>query len=362
MLLAVVALIGASFYYVHGSAHHADGGPAQRLIVISSQFAEEGAGWLLLKNPVDGATEIVVTSDAGVHWRRLRTSAGHPTATIFDFQLIDSQHAVLQSNGGIEMSDDGGASWHEVALPGSAPLGGGIYFLDSRRGWYLQTGTASGAARPAALWSTANGGFTWNRLWVVSSVHPSDGGIPLDGVKNLVGFVTPDLGWMNVLGVAGSYVMATRDGGITWARQDRSDGPAAAVRFFPPSTVVLVLVEPVSYSLMRSADLGVSWRSVGGTPPSVGAGSESQPNLVSSSTWVVPVGRQLMRTSDGGSSWETLAGGMAGGLSIQYVPWLSQAGRGYALVRDQLMNPYIFTTQDGGHVWSDVSAPELIRR
>jgi photosystem II stability/assembly factor-like uncharacterized protein len=363
VVLAAIGLCFVSLVYLHPVTGPAPTVQLQRLILESAQFTEPDSGWLLLRDPFTAMGEIVTTSDAGRHWHVLKLPQRASTE-IFGFELIDRNDAVLQLGNGLRLTSDAGATWRQVSLPGGSRLGLGVYFLDSRRGWYLTSANRDGAAVVSALWSTVDGGATWIRLWSVGPLDRGASGIPLEGEKRLIGFVTPEDGWLDVVGIASSHLMATHDGGATWSVVNVGvNAPATAVRLFPSRTVLVTLEVPTGHAVVRSDDGGISW----GVPRDVpivdqGLGIPSEPALLSASTWLVAAGRQLEATLDGGHTWQIRTTNVPANLQLEDLAWLSSSGRGYAVARDRLENPYLVTTADGGIHWSDISAPQLSSR
>jgi hypothetical protein len=361
ILLALMALVAASLIYLHPVGDHFVSSSAnQHPVLVSGQFAGADFGWLLLRDPASSAYELVATSDSGRSWHRLALPPD-TSKDVLGFQLIDPSHATLQLGHGLQVTQDGGSTWREVALPDGANPGTGVDFLDQTHGWYLSGSRTNGLAGASSMWSTADGGTTWTRLWSVGSGGGASHGVPLDGNKVLLGFATPRDGWMDVVSIASSRLLVTHDGGANWKRSPLPlEAPVVAARFLPPRTVLLVLEGTPGYVVITSRDASATW----GVPrqvPVAGSnfGTHALPAFLSPDTWLLPAGHQLVETRNQGQTWITLTPEIPSGLQLEDLLWVSPAGHAYGAARDSVDNPYIVLTSDSGRHWSPVLIPQL---
>lgn len=205
------------------------------------------------------------------------------------------------------------------AHPGSGAAGGSAG---------SQTGSAAGPASGAgcAGGSAASSGGT------ASSNGTGVAAAPLQAIQ----FVGQGHGWAAGAG----RILATSDGGRTWARQYA--GPAVLGQLDFTSTADGWAVG--AGALLRTTNGGASWTAV------------SEPRLnghclsVSSVHFVSPVlgyaiagGGQLLRTTDGGGSWQPVPGAPAGAQAACF----SSAQDGYLGVPGR-----IWRTVDAGATWS----------
>lgn len=359
MLLAgtLIAVVAAG--YLRGGRTDAGAMTGQRLLLQSAAFSSPFVGWLVLRNPTDAASSVVKTEDGGLHWRLLSV----PLTSKFGgvgLQVIDSSSVLLQMRGRIAITVDGGNTWRESALPHTLPIAMSLDFTDPMRGWYLAGGAGQGLARPAALWSTHDGGERWSLLWSVQ-VGRNMNGIPLDGDKRLLGFDTAAEGWLAVIGLGSTQLLVTRDGGASWTPvATMSDGQPISVKRFAPRDLVVTLRLPAGYALLRSTDDGASWdRTAALMPPASDFDLPSVPTVMASALWIESSGNRVALTKDGGTTWRTFDAALPRDLVLETVIWMWDTSRGYAIARDGFENPYIVATIDGGHRWTDATAPQI---
>ena len=123
---------------------------------------------------------VLRTTDRGATWRPIADLRGYVTA--IDFPTIRDGFAVLldpvRSTWDLVASDNGGRSWSvRAVLPGrgrgpGAPQGvSGLWMVSPSKGLVLTTSGASefglDGVAPATLWSTGNGGRSWDRVGAV---------------------------------------------------------------------------------------------------------------------------------------------------------------------------------------------------
>jgi photosystem II stability/assembly factor-like uncharacterized protein len=361
ILIALLALAATSLIYLHRAGDlNVARSANQHPILASAQFASADVGWLLLRDPATSAGELVTTSDSGESWHRLAPPLD-ALADVLGFQLIDRRYATLQLGHGLRMTQDAGATWHEVILPDGAKPSSGAYFIDGLRGWYLSVSHPDGIGRPTSMWSTGDGGATWVPLFSVTSTSGAQHGVPLEGDKVLLGFSTPDDGWLDVVSIASSRLLATHDGGETWKPVELPvDAPVVAMRYFSSRDILLVLAGTPGYVVVTSADAGASWSGPREVPVAgLNFGIRSRPAFLDPNTWLLPAGRQIEVTQDRGETWSTLTPLIPSGLQLEDLPWVSQSGQGFGVARDGLDNPYLLVTGDGGRHWAQTSIPQL---
>lgn len=217
----------------------------------------------------------------------------------------DQRGWLIRSDGVVLATEDGGRSWAEASFPARFVS---LYFGTPERGW---------AYVPDGMFTTADGGKTWDRIETAGWPSPN------------ATFVDENHAWTRT-GEGQSY--ATADGGRSWtqiAHPCEADN-RAAIHFISPTT---------------------GWQMCGSDE---GSGSMT---------------KRLFKTVDGGRNWTLLAEAVkgadfgqsraTGGLSIaDYVGglfflddkhgWLT--GPRYGSVQ---------ATTDGGRSWKDGQAPSL---
>lgn len=221
---ALIGLTAISLVYVRPRL--ASLWPASAVIPLDAQvcgaaFADARRGVVLVctSNPLQEAA--IVTQDGGTSWKEVATGlvgGGH-------VRWFDADHAVLagytSTRAGVWITDDGGRSWASRTSPaGPTPA----YtseppdFVDQEHGVnpsYLDQAAPPGLRGPPSivLWRTDDGASTWRLA--------ESRGLPRQGVKQLLRFVSPTVGFMAWWppGDAGwPQLLTTADAGETWSR------------------------------------------------------------------------------------------------------------------------------------------------
>ncbi len=364
MLGGLAALGAASLLYLSPSgpgrpdAISPPDSSLERQILETAQFSGPTTGWLLLRDPNFALAQVVVTRDAGLTWSR---SPLPPKAAsdLFGIQLLPHGFATAQMGRGLFTSRDSGATWRAVRLPGGNRLGLGAYFIDPVHGWYVTLRGTDGTERPSSMWATADGGATWKLLWAVDFATPERGGVPLEGDKFLVGFTDPSHGWLDVRSRTWSLLLATRDGGKTWAPAGAPvRATAVSVASFGPR-LELLLSGPSGYIVAGSDDQGLTWGRPVAVPVAGALKAPAPPVLIDARVWLVPEGTRIERTRDGGKTWARFDVRLPSGIQLTQILSMNGSGRGYGLGRDRLDNPYLLRTGDWGRTWSEIKVPQL---
>lgn len=199
------------------------GGSLLLLFVCASAFAGDMSmqlvapekGWARTSNG-----HLFWTSDNGGHWTDISPKApGHTSDTFF---LNESHGWVLLSNENeqsnlisfeVASTSDSGRTWaiSHMKVPSQKPAEldgwGWIDFVDPHHGWVVLHANSSSAFSWGLLLSTEDGGQTWKEL-------------PQAPIAGRPVFATPQDGWISGNGgPKGMY--STHDGGRTW----QGDGP-----------------------------------------------------------------------------------------------------------------------------------------
>jgi photosystem II stability/assembly factor-like uncharacterized protein len=137
-------------------------------------------------------------------------------------QLLAPGIGWAQRTDRIYWTEDNGISWRDItpAISNDRQISD-IFFLDSRRGWLLASGSSSDSDNPQfVLMSTSDSGANWTTTKV--SVSPSDltPGWPLTG-RGRITFADSANGWLDLdssrnTAFASGYLYVTSDGGVTW--------------------------------------------------------------------------------------------------------------------------------------------------
>ncbi len=202
-------------------------------------FLNSSSGWVIALDPHPAgrsgpALKIASTSDAGRNWTFTLIDTPGTTdlqnfASIRSMFFLDSKHGWiilrLQSSSNFSLgvllsTDDGGLTWKERPSP---PVAGSIRFLTSEEGWLAEGPSAD------ALWSTSDGGTSWERKTV--SVPIDCGGCRVE--YSLPTFEDRKNGFLSLIVHAAdhpySITYSTHDAGKSWQAADllEYDSPEA---------------------------------------------------------------------------------------------------------------------------------------
>ena len=261
---------------------------------------------------------------------------------------------------------DAGKSWlHSEELPITGEesffIPEDFTFITPENGWLLVHIDAGMSHDFSNLFSTSDGGNTWERL-----IDPYKEG--LQSLQNTgIRFADLNLGWVTKdnLGILpGAFLEQTRDGGLTWEdvflpTPDEFDWfnelsqCATSQPIFFESAKAVVLVncrtfdeQTFTYTYNFSSE-NETWQAVS-LPTSV----ESLFFLGNKIGWAL--GRDLYQTTDGGLSW----------VRIKTVNWDGQFSfvdtkSGWAVASNDGAIALVFT-QDGGRTWQKIT-PKIIK-
>ena len=207
---------------------------AGRVCVVGE--AQEAAG-----EPV--APVLLRTDDGGETWRRSRFDA----AQLVDVAFADERRGVLVALDRVWSTRDGGRTWRlRRTLPMTVLVG--VAAGDAGRlwvaGWDTQTGD------PLVL-ATHDAGSTWRRLTL---------DLPPAGPGALQARQIACAGEDHLWVTCAAGVIATADGGRTWALQPVPAGHPLAVA---AADAAHVLATTESRPLLATADGGATWRASG---------------------------------------------------------------------------------------------------
>jgi photosystem II stability/assembly factor-like uncharacterized protein len=198
--------------------------------------------------------KIVETTDGGNSWteRTIADSIGR----FGKLQFVDSLHGWLNSSVGVLRTTDGGSQWRSEP---HAVIFNQIFFLDTRRGW----GINSGSQR--TLYRTTDGAATWTFVSIVPDLSVQ----ALSFTDTMNGWA---FGFMFYQGDLAGAIYRTTNGGTSWYREhvgqtrairdglmlDRYHGWAVgdqgAVFAYRPSTSVSEKLDrvPTGYTLRQN--------------------------------------------------------------------------------------------------------------
>jgi hypothetical protein len=298
----------------------------------------------------------------------------------------------------LHRSDDGGATWQEMAVPAFPPTAA-KYKARNDTGepkapaldmiWTL---VAGGADEPEVIWAgttpgglfrSADGGQSWtliSSLWELPErAGWMGGGYDHPGINTLL--VDPRDSRRLTLGVSTGGVWRSDDGAQTWSLV----GQGLRNEYMPPGQeydrkmqdvhrMASPKVDPNVVwlqhhnGIFRSTDGGLTFKEIKKVSPSVFGFAVAAHPLDSKTAWFVPAVRDMYRvpvegrlvvtrTRDGGKSFETLGTGLPrkNCYDLIYRHGLDVDGAGEHLVMGSTTGN-LWIGNGGGRTWSHVSA------
>lgn len=255
-------------------------------------------------------------------------------------------------------SVDQGASWQERPLPSAFLPNLTMSFVDDQEGWLAVSGAPATQCQfqGVAIWHTADGGGSWQRL---------DGvGIGGGGWKGDVSFIDSLHGFLDVWGPNHQPVIySTADGGATWSPspplpdppwaitgpggfESRADGHVQSF-----GSTLLVPVRALSGTQLlvyQSDDGGATWTYAASAPP-----DDTSIGLATASHWLqlVTPGRS-QETTDAGVTWFDSDSDYSQAAPVAPEVVFASPNVGYATVRGRISQ-----TLDGGKHWTTLDTP-----
>jgi photosystem II stability/assembly factor-like uncharacterized protein len=337
-------------------------------------------GWAIGHQP-DSGNRILYTQDGGFSWEErtpvLQDSLIEAPSEIqvwayfYDSQtawaIFSVQHQPPVINAPVVWhTTDAGITWlasEELPIIGEESffIPENFSFIDPINGWLLVHVDAGMSHDFSNLFSTGDGGITWERL-----IDPYKEG--LQSLENTgLRFADIKFGWVTKdnLGILpGAFFEQTRDGGLTWEDVflptpdefdwfDELSQCATSQPIFFESAKAVILVncrtfdeQAFTYTYIYSIE-NERWLAVS-LPTSV----ESLFFLDNKIGWAL--GRDLYQSTDGGLSW----------VRIKTVNWDGQFSFvntkfGWAVASNEGAVALVFT-QDGGRTWQQIT-PKIIK-
>ena len=311
-------------------------------------LSAQGEGWGVLTDNTGGVAQVKTlrATDGARSWSPITLPASLDGATLPLDWVVDSQTLWLLKDGQAHWTDDGGATWRRLSVPGEAgpPM---RLIRDSAGGLlaeYFLFSAITGSEEPTRhFYRSTDKGQTWRRV---------PGGVTEADVSTTVRGLWFFDGTRGLALLQDGGLMDTDNGGRVWARRTSAVAPATCCTFtgrlqFTPGGRGWMINQG---QLMLSNDSGRTW-SLAPVPEAMNRLLDLQ-FLADQRGWAVAASGQLFATTDGGASW-VLRPGVPGQL-FQMVRFANDKV-GLALLFDGVFFESVWRTADGGETWQITS-------
>lgn len=235
----------------------------QVITITTINMLTDTSGWAVAETESDQADHLVRTSDGGATWRDVTPPQPLDAAaelgqgaTLFALDAETAWATYYDRTGGplsapafVWRTSDGGATWQagrpldttdiELYQPSD------LIFVDASHGWLMAHVGAGMSHDYVAIFRTADGGETWERL-----VDPYTEALPQSCGKTGMVFTDASNGWVtgDCMGVVpgAPYLQRTTDGGRTWQTVELPP-PAQAPELFTSQTTACGVQSPAYF-------------------------------------------------------------------------------------------------------------------
>jgi photosystem II stability/assembly factor-like uncharacterized protein len=183
----------------------------RRALLLGISWAVVAAG-VSVRSAPGASAEVPPPPDAGTcSW--VKANTGDTSSNLSTVFALDASHLYATGAPGpsghapLWVTEDGGATWHDIAPPGQLGQHFGVAFLDVDHGVLTS---------PRGIWTTADGGNTWS--------HATPAPTPDSWSWNDVAYVDESHIWaVGSSGAGIGAVIFSSDGGVTWTAQTSTD-------------------------------------------------------------------------------------------------------------------------------------------
>jgi photosystem II stability/assembly factor-like uncharacterized protein len=187
-------------------------------------FADSLNGWA-----VGDTSTIIHTSDGGYNW--VTQNCPISNFNLGRVQFIDNNIGFITANKGIVLkTSNGGMNWNPIIIDTLFNYGG-LCFLDPDTGWVVGGGNTFPTRTYGVIIRTTNGGNTWTKQYETDSSM-----FPVEDNFNDIKFINALDGYA-VTGIGGTFLYTTNNGGITWNRKGFSGLPLYYIDIVSKDTV-----------------------------------------------------------------------------------------------------------------------------
>jgi photosystem II stability/assembly factor-like uncharacterized protein len=309
--------------------------PGQAIGISSVHMADTARGWAI--GGSSGASDHVFrTQDAGLTWNDVTPpqpapAAGESVVALGFFKDASSGWVVYGPAGMgtippfvyVWRTHDGGVTWQyasvDTSVSSEAFLPSYLTFVGDQNGWLMVVLGAGMMHEYVAIFSTTDGGVTWNKI-----LDPyGDNGIQSFPKTGFV-FADAQNGWLtrDAQGVENiPHVFRTTDGGVTWNQIDLpapSDKPnlfndyscgTYTPNVFAPASIIVALkcLDAATYQNQlnfqyATTDGGATWTALP-LPAGYSMSAANGVLLYFDLNYGFALGRSIFQTTDGGKTW-----------------------------------------------------------
>jgi photosystem II stability/assembly factor-like uncharacterized protein len=312
---------------------------ADQPVILGMDLLNEREGWLLTEEG------LFWTVNGGQEWKNISPVKGYNALEAAFF--LDSHRGWVMAHEGegliLWRTMDGGQTWQSSPFPASWE-GGSIFiqFVDAQNGWVMLKLPSGRNFSIGRLFRTMDGGSNWIEVEAPVGEPPH--------------FVNASLGWI-AGGPAGDELYVTRDGGLSWERQEIITSTGYVVYYAPffqderQGWLPVAIYEGGStrVTFYATGDGGHSWAPA----KAVAITQEVNPNyrvpvmVVGANRWVIADPAALPGVPEGATAIDFVSSD---------VGWmLSPEGHCQGTVCTQQTR--LMRTSDGGQTWTQVSIP-----
>ncbi len=363
---AIAVIVVAGVFYIHSVVPSPTAAPTSPHIPVMSgpytptyDFLTPSLGWALILDYGTFSTTLSThfwvfkTTDGARHWQEQAAGQAEGGQTYLHF--FDDQHGFAYA-GFSYRTEDGGAHWQTVEVPGSTPY---VTFATPTLGWAEDFEVGS-----ERLYMTTDGGLTWTLL---HSKQPGASVLqPIFEIQSSA-FRESGEGWLGAGYLPDPIVYLTVDGGASWrtitipfpSAVPSGPGYETSARLVPGGGV-LVLVSDETARLLGaffSSDRGGSWRQV--TFP-VAVKTSDDLSLVDTTHWWFLQNGQLYKTTNAGIAWTHVSPvGLPDGWRFEAARAIDAQHAWWSMISSAKSTlSALAVTADGGSHWTTVNVPQ----